>query len=222
MATEHSLAVQRTARYYTVGDQQAAGDVWFVCHGYGQLAAAFAESFQLIARPGRLIVAPEGLSRFYMDATTRAGSARAMGASWMTREDRLNEIADYVRYLDVVYDRVFSGLQREAVRVTALGFSQGVATICRWLAQRHARADHVILWAATIPPELPYAEGPSLLGGARISLVLGQRDTAIDSAAFGENESLLHSNGFLVRRYSFAGGHRLDNETLRTLADGVD
>lgn len=218
VASEHSLTVERTARYYTLGAESAADEVWFVCHGYAQLAARFVDTFQRIADERRLIVAPEGLSRFYVEVATRSASGRTVGASWMTRDDRLNEIADYVRYLDAVYERVLSTLQRDNVRVTALGFSQGVATVCRWLARRNATAEHIVLWAATLPPELPYERGPSLFNGARISLVLGDRDAAIDRASFDENEGVLRANGFPVSRHRFAGGHRLDNDLLRELA----
>ena len=38
---EHHLSVERTARYYTLGSLDGPRDVWFVCHGYGQLAARF-------------------------------------------------------------------------------------------------------------------------------------------------------------------------------------
>src|SRR2546422_2866054 len=47
-------------------------------------------------------------------------------SSWMTREDRLAEIEDYVRYLDAVYAEVFGSLDRAGVTVHALGYSQGV------------------------------------------------------------------------------------------------
>ncbi len=50
----------------------------------------------------------------------------------MTKEDRENEIADYVDFLDAVFGEVVT----PGARVTVLGFSQGVATAARWLALR--------------------------------------------------------------------------------------
>ena len=36
----HRLVVPRTARFLTSGSlQDALGEVWLLCHGYGQLAA---------------------------------------------------------------------------------------------------------------------------------------------------------------------------------------
>ena len=38
-AVEHHLEVSRTARYWVLGEGTAAPrEVWFVLHGYGQLA----------------------------------------------------------------------------------------------------------------------------------------------------------------------------------------
>ncbi|MDX1494920.1 MAG: hypothetical protein R3253_12705, partial [Longimicrobiales bacterium] len=100
-AREHHLAVTKTARYWTLGDEDGAHDVWFVLHGYKQLARRFLRRFEGIDRRRRLIVAPEGLSRFYVrSGGGRHGAESVVGASWMTREERLVEIADYVGYLD--------------------------------------------------------------------------------------------------------------------------
>ena len=145
---EHHVTVQRTARYYTLGDASVpVGDVWIVCHGFAQLARAFVEEFRAIARPGRLIVAPEALNRFYLDREGgRAGPSARVGATWMTREDRLAEIDDYVRYLDDLVHQVV-GRRKNDVRVTALGFSQAAATVGRWLVHGGSTLDRVILAA---------------------------------------------------------------------------
>ncbi len=104
--SEHHITVARTARYFTIGDP-AATEIWFVCHGYGQLAARFLKRFEPITEGARLVVAPEGLSRFYVGSGERRD--QPVGATWMTREDRLHEIADYVKYLDAVYADVLWG-----------------------------------------------------------------------------------------------------------------
>ena len=52
MRREHHLPVSRTARYFTIGDRtQALRELWFVCHGYGQLAGRFIRHFESIAGP---------------------------------------------------------------------------------------------------------------------------------------------------------------------------
>ena len=67
---KHHLKVSRTARYFTLGElNEQTKNVWFVCHGYGQLAEYFIRNFEAINDGENLIVAPEALSRFYRPAT---------------------------------------------------------------------------------------------------------------------------------------------------------
>src|SRR5215831_7445873 len=141
--TEHHLVVTRTARYFAIGGSGGAGDaanelreLWIVLHGYGQLAARFLEPFAPLAGPWRRIVAPEGLSRFYLDRSRVGVNTQAgVGATWMTREDRDHEIADQITYLDALLDRLLTDAPSPDVRLCVLGFSQGVATVCRWLVR---------------------------------------------------------------------------------------
>jgi len=60
------LRVLRTARYYTLGDGTAPRHLWFVLHGYGQLAGDFIRYFGDLARDDRFVVAPEAMNRFYL------------------------------------------------------------------------------------------------------------------------------------------------------------
>src|SRR5436309_6729124 len=176
---EHHLTVSRTARYFTLGESpRGVEEVWFACHGYAQLAGRFLEKLRVLEDRKRYVVAPEGLSRFYL---TESPTERRVGATWMTREDRLAEIDDYVRYLDAVYDDVFRRIDRARVTVHALGFSQGAATVSRWTAMGKSRIDRVILWGGEFPPDLDLtgAEVAGRLRAARLTLVFGRSDEYI-------------------------------------------
>ena len=59
-ASEHSIEVPRTARYYVLGEA-TGGDLWIVLHGFGQLAGDFIEYFVELNDGSRVIVAPEAL-----------------------------------------------------------------------------------------------------------------------------------------------------------------
>src|SRR5213076_1351338 len=84
---EHHLSVNRTARYFTLGSRsRGVAEVWFACHGYGQLAARFLEKLRVLDDGRRYLVAPEGLSRFYL---SESPTERRGGASCMTRADPL-------------------------------------------------------------------------------------------------------------------------------------
>ena len=204
---EHTLTTPRTARYFTLGVPGRANDLWFVCHGYGQLAARFLERFRPIETGQRCIVAPEGLSRFYL---SESPSERRVGASWMTREDRLHEIDDYVRYLDAVYGAV----QPRAAKVTVLGFSQGTATACRWAALGSARIDRLILWGGEVPPDLDL----KLLRVPSLTLVYGNQDEFFTPKVVAANEARLREHGVPYDSISFEGGHEIETATLLRLA----
>src|SRR5687768_8410747 len=162
---EHHVTVRRSARYYTLGPlDRPVEQVWIVCHGFAQLGSRFMRNFHPLNDGTRLIVAPEALNRFYIEATPGAhGPESKVGATWMTREDRLREIEDYVGYLDTLADTVFARIDRTSVHLTALGFSQGVATVARWVVQGRTRPDHLILWASPLPPEIDAGAGVDLL-----------------------------------------------------------
>lgn len=214
---EHHLSVARTARYYTLGEAPTAfREVWFVCHGYGQLAGRFLRHFAALDDGTRLIVAPEGLSRFYVGSGS--GASEQVGAAWMTREDRLAEIHDYVSYLDAVYAEVFGGVDRAAVRVHALGFSQGTATVSRWIAFGTARVDRVVLWGGEVPPDLDLAAARERLAGAGLTLVAGRQDEFLTPKIVARDEARLRELGIPCRVARFDGGHEIDELTLKSLA----
>ena len=203
---EHHFSTSRSARYYTLGSPEHAADLWFVCHGYGQLASRFLERFRPIEAERRCIVAPEGLSRFYL---TESPIERRVGASWMTREDRLHEIDDYVRFLDGVYAEV---VPRNA-RVTALGFSQGTATACRWTALGSSRVDRLIVWGGEVPPDLDLKR----LGVPSLTLVYGTRDEFFTPKIIAATETRLREHKIAYELVPFEGGHEVDEPTLRRL-----
>jgi predicted esterase len=219
-STEHHLAVTRTARYYVVdGDAASLRDLWIVCHGYGQLAGAFITSFVKLGTPRRRIVAPEALSRFYLDASRKPGDAEPrVGATWMTREDREREIDDQVAYLDALLDRVRPNTTSAGVRLRVLGFSQGVATVVRWLDRGRGRADEIILWAGSFPPDVDLAHFAARVGGVPVVLVVGARDALAPWAAVDTALGRLLAAGLSARLVTFDGGHRLDDATLASLA----
>jgi predicted esterase len=235
------LAIRRHARYALLGTPESPSQLWFGLHGYGHTAPRFARYMEVLDDGSRLVVAPEGLHRHYLDH-----EARKVGASWMTSEDRLTDIDDYVAYLDRLHGRVLDqvgGGDREnggspgeardggagdgdpggtaaagSPPVVALGFSQGVHTLCRWLAFGEARIDTAVLWGADVPPDLELEAHGEAMAAARILLVAGHQDPHFgprEVEAVGER---LSRHGVPFETVSFAGGHRLDDDVLERIA----
>ena len=211
---EHRVVTPRRARYYTIGGgEQPLPEAWIVLHGFGQLARIFLTYFQSIDSPGRLVVAPEALNRYYIltEPGMRSQDAK-VGATWMTREDRDNEIADQVDYLDTVWRETAAG----ASRVTVLGFSQGVATAARWIALGKSRVDRFVAWAGQIPSEVDPSAFAKLAGG--ITMVAGTTDEYGTWIAEGNHGSRLVAAGITPKVVTFDGGHRMDRLTLDAIA----
>ncbi len=214
---EHHLTVPRTARYYTLGNGNGIRAVWIVCHGYGQLAGEFLAQFAPADDGVHLVIAPEALNRYYLDPTPGASGTSGVGATWMTKEDRTSEIADQVTYLDAVYRAIFREVARDAVRVTVLGFSQGVATVTRWLSRTQLRVDRTICWAGAIPDDVPL-DVDTALRRSELVMVLGTRDMYGSAERVARQEAALRQADKPFTMLEFDGGHRLDDTVLRTLA----
>ncbi len=231
--TSRHLEVPRTARVWSLGPSppSPAGELWVVCHGYRQLAERFLKPFVPLDDGGRAIVAPEGLSRFYLGGSTGPhGKDARIGATWMTREDREAEIRDYVRYLDLVVDEwTGSDASRDDRRDpdpdeswrrrVAVGFSQGCHTVCRWLALGRSRVGLLVIWGAYLPLDPEPHTYADRLDGTEIVVVRGQADEFVRDAVHAREIERIRAAGLAVREATHPGGHRLDSMVLADLAD---
>ena len=234
------IRVRRTARYRILGDPSSAGEVWFVVHGYGQLAERFIRRFEGL--PGlsggeRAVVAPESLSRFYVE-TERGphGASSRVGGSWMTRSDREHEIADYVEYLDRLAVSVLGGaggsgdasparipegaIPTDGRRVVVLGFSQGAETASRWVTYGRIAPAELVLWGGGLAEDLDPDRAAESLAGVRVRLVVGDADRWARRRA-DWSATFLAGLGVPPDRVPYAGGHRVEPEVLaREWGDG--
>ncbi|RIV17793.1 phospholipase [Fibrisoma montanum] len=214
MATEHHLTVQRTARYYTLGQLNAdTKRVWFCLHGFGQLASFFSRKFTGLDDGQTLVVAPEGLSRLYLN-----GGYERVGASWMTREDRQHEIDDYISYLNTLYDHLLADAALADLHITLLGFSQGAATACRWLNAGSVQAHRLILWAGFFPNGVRELLDPARLATIETHYVYGRQDEYI--AELDDIEGYLRRIQTDVpglKLTAYEGGHRVEPDVLQSL-----
>ncbi len=219
--TAHEIVVSRTARYFTLGPTHGfPREIWLVCHGYGQLASRFIAQFVELDDGTRLVVAPEALSRFYLDPISERRTQRdpRVGATWMTREHRLGEITDYVSYLEQLTGELKHRLMGAAPRLVVLGFSQGTATVCRWADASAYHVDELVLWGGGIPPELDLSAWSERLRGTPLTLVAGDADEFMTSAAFASEAERLSAAGVAHTLQRYAGKHEITPEALETLA----
>lgn len=219
---QRHLQVPRSARYAIMGSLEAElNEVWIVCHGHGQLARRFISRFLPLERPDRLFVAPEALSRYYLSPPVGGPhpAGTPVGASWMTSEDREHEIKDYVEYLDLLHDEIFAVVDREKVQLWVLGFSQGVATVARWVAHGNVDPDRVVLYAGVLPPELDTEGAARLARRSPLTIALGTSDEFAQPELIASQEARLQEFGVAHTTIRFDGGHEVLPEVLNRITE---
>ena len=209
---KHSIKIAKTAHYYTIGElNEQTNEIWIVCHGYGQLASFFIKKFQKLEKPNRYIVAPEGINKFYLK-----GFNGRVGASWMTKEKRLDEINDHCNYLEQLTDHL-TDQAHHTCRIKVLGFSQGTATVSRWLLRTKHTIETLILWGGRIANDFNFELYNQKHPNTQNFLVFGTEDefyTIENVDEYRKGISLLNAEWI-----SYKGGHTIDIETLKLLDD---
>lgn len=210
---EHHLSVQKTARYYTLGElSERTKFIWFVLHGYGQLAGKFLEQFASLDDGEHFFVAPEGLNKFYWK-----GFGGKPVAHWMTSEDRDNEINDYLAYLNQLYDQIISNsgsAQARDARKVALGFSQGTATVTRWVANDKSSFNHMVLCSGPLAHDINWKDAERNFQQTNNILVIGNKDEFIQASDLEKQKEYLEKVGFEYTFIEFDGGHEVTDEVL--------
>jgi predicted esterase len=189
--------------------------IWFILHGYGQLAQYFIKKFRSLESENICVIAPEGLSHFYIENLESNGRKNnRVGASWMTRENRLTDIDNYINYLQQIYNKE---IKDHSIPITVLGFSQGSATASRWLLSGKVNFKKLILWAGIFPPDMDFENGKQILKGKEITLVYGTKDPFLNDERFSEMEALSKKLDTHVHAITFDGAHEIDEPTLLKL-----
>ncbi len=207
---KHQLIVPKTARYFTLGElDENTKTVWFVIHGYGQLAEYFIKKFKVLDDGKTFIIAPEALSRFYLN-----GFNGRVGATWMTREERENEITDYINYLNLLYDTVLSESKNKDLKINILGFSQGTATVARWCMNEHIHYHRLILWAGYFGNGIQDVINAEKVADKDVILCYGKEDEFLKQIDIQQYESDVRVVIPHVQIHTFEGGHTIDEKDL--------
>ncbi len=205
----HTLTVSRTAHYYILGTLGGhVRQLWLVCHGYSQMAAEFLEQLRPIDDGSRLIVAPEGLNYFY-----KKGFDGPVGANWMTRYQREAAIADNSAYLEALLHRYLAALSPD-VRVVLFGFSQGVATLCRWITRYHPPFHDLILWAGLPPEDIDYREHLDYFAERNLYFYFSPTDPFITPERREQVACIEARDGLFFHKKTYLGAHDIPEPAL--------
>jgi predicted esterase len=209
LAIEHHIEVTKTARYYILEPKGETKRVLFTIHGYRQLAKYFIRQFQPLTDVGIMVVAPEGLHRFYIE-----GYDGRVGASWMTKEDREIDIKDYVNYLNKLHSELAISSD---IPIDILGFSQGGPTACRWLANAKFDARKLILHSTVFPNDFDFKGNMKKLANAQIYSVFGDEDQFASEKVIIEKMAWMKAKGVDSDLRRFNGGHIINIQSLKNI-----
>ncbi len=215
---KHTLSVLKTTRYFTLGTvHHLTKTVWFVLHGYGQAAEYFIQHFSNLDLEHNVVIAPEGLSRFYVE-----GMSGRVGASWMTKEDREDEINDQCKYLNAVAEDAGIDIRSPKQKIVVLGFSQGTATAVRWIVNAGFKANALILWAGSFPHDVQPQQVASKVSEKGFHYVYGTEDEFLKELIVEEKLEPLAKNGLEPTIWKFDGPHTLDRITLEKIDEVIN
>lgn len=203
----HNIKVDKTARYYTNKVSEEIKTVWFVIHGYAQLARDFIKEFEFLSNSSTLIIAPEGLSKFYF--------RDKIVASWMTKEDRENEINDYVNYLNKILNQIENKFDLTSAKFNLLGFSQGVHTAARFFINSNFYFNNLLLCSSNFPKDVDFIRLKQKLKKSKMFYLYGDEDKSISLKSFKESINLLEEKQIPFEIISFHGGHIIDEQSLK-------
>jgi predicted esterase len=205
----HKIKVQKTAHYFT---QSTISDTtqyfWIVTHGFGQLASAIIRKFENFDDKEHFVLAPEALNRFYWDM--RKG---IVGASWMTKQDRLDEIEDYSNFISQLYNEYSVQLPPDC-KIILLGFSQGCATQVRWILRGAPRFHHLVLWGGLLPEDLDYQPFKEYFSDKKVHFIIGDEDEFVKPNHIDWHLKFAQEQHLPLNYIPFKGKHEILTDVL--------
>ncbi len=210
MGAHYKIRAEKTGHYFTHGKLTSETRfVWVCLHGYGQLGKYFIQRFEFLDPNKHYVIVPEGLNRFYFE-----GVNERPVASWMTREDRLDEIADFILFLEALRHKI-SWDKHPDIKVIFLGFSQGVTTLLRWLHDIGPRADFLLMWAGGLPDDLFFERRKEYFGKISSHYFVGDKDPYFAPGLVMDKKHLMDDIGLEISLHEFSGTHKVDEATLK-------
>ena len=174
------------------------------------MANYFIRRFVPLKDRGDYVIAPQALSSYYIE-----GSGGRVGASWMTKNNRLDEIEDYLGYLTKVYTMILESNLDHNVEINVLGFSQGVATAVRWACSDNIKINRLILWSGSLPKHELSVQHRNF----STYFIYGEQDEYLKNIDTDEQKALLdkHLSPFIVD--TFDGIHEVGVDQLNYFSD---
>jgi len=203
MHSEKKVSYTTNNTYTTVNSySEKTKNIWVVFHGLGYLSRYFARHFSELNSEENFIIVPQAPSKYYLGSTFKN-----VGASWLTKENTLEETANVLAYVDAVVE---AEIPKNTAKLIVLGYSQGVSIATRWVASRNIICDHLVLHSGGIPAELEATHFDYLPKTTEVTYLFGNQDEYITEAR--KTEEQLKGNklfGSRLQVIQFEGTHEV-------------
>ena len=211
------ISIPKTHKYSQLGEfSEKTNTVWIVLHGYGMLSEFFIKKFECILNDSTVVIAPEGSNRFYLE-----NNYYRVGASWMTKLDKEKDIEDNISFIQTLYSNAVDEIGHTNFKLNTLGFSQGGATLTRWIMSNNITVDSLILWGSDIPKDCLTEEKKSRWSSIDVKLVIGNQDEYINEENKQKVIDLISSYGLKYELVEYKGSHKIIEKELEKIAAGL-
>ena len=209
---EKEITYQSNNSYSTLNTlSEHTKNVWFVCHGMGYLSRYFLKYFADLNPDENYIIAPQAQSKYYVPP-----KLRHVGASWLTKENTINETENVMRYFDAVFEKENLSKNHNLI---ILGYSQGVSVALRYVAKRQLNCLQVVMMSGGIPKELNSSDFEFLDQKTKVSLIYGNNDEFLneDRLLKERNKSFELFGHCDLQIIPFEGKHEVKKELILEL-----
>ena len=211
------ISIPKTYKYSQLGEfSEKTNTVWIVLHGYGMLSEYFIKKFECILNDSTVVIAPEGSNRFYLE-----NNYYRVGASWMTKLDKEKDIEDNISFIKTLYSNIVDEIGHSNFKLNTLGFSQGGATLVRWIMSNNITIDSLILWGSDVPKDCLTEEKKSRWSSIDVKLVIGNQDEYINEENKQKVIDLINSYGLKYELVEYEGSHKIIEKELEKIAAGL-
>jgi len=210
----HKIKTEKTAKIAVKGnlDSDNIKSVIIALHGYGQLAEYFIRNFNFLDENNFIVIVPEALNRFYLN-----GFSGNVGASWMTKLEREDEIENQTTYLNNIVQLYKNENWFGAAQKFVLGFSQGSAAAIRWLINTNFSPNKIILWGGAIPKDADFDKVKALSEKSDINICIGTKDEFISEENVNEIKTLLSERKIKYNLIVYEGEHKIYKNVLEQI-----
>lgn len=183
-------------------------NVWFACHGLGYLSRFFINHFKKLDAEKNYVIAPQAQAKYY-----QKNDFKYVGASWLTKENTVEETQNVLTYMDAVYNAEAIPNRKKLI---VFGFSQGVSVSTRWIVSRQINPDILVIYAGSLPKELTPEDFTYLADYTKVKLIYGTNDQYITPERLRTEkefaEKLFGSDRLEI--ISFEGTHEMRPEMI--------